>query len=259
MKRARVELLLLQESKLSDSRYRTGELFAKSLNLSHAEVAAIGSAGGLLSCWDPNIFSVEDVILDQRFILLIAKVPFLSYKVVIGNIYCPNSELQRRDTFLKLSDEIGRLGFGCFLGGDFNGTLNTGERRGGIDETDNNFCDFVMRLNLIDLPLANADFTWFSSRNGGIWSRIDRWLISEDILRDLEGVNQSAECWGLSDHRAITLAMGAVDFGPKPFRFYNYWMLEDDFKCLVNSWWCSPLVAGWAGASLHEKLKSLKN
>lgn len=77
-------------------------------------------------------------------------------------------------------------------------------------------------------------------------------------MRDLDGVQQSVENWGLSDHRAVSLSMGDVDFGPKPFRFYSSWMLEDDFKFLVDSWWNSPLVAGWAGATLHDKLKSLK-
>ncbi|XP_057444859.1 uncharacterized protein LOC130737106 [Lotus japonicus] len=259
LKKAKVEIIMLQETKLGDNRYSTGELFAKSLKLCHAKVAASRSAGGLLSCWDSDTFNVVDVILDQRFILLIANVPFMSSTVVIGNVYCPNYVADHRDTFSKLSDEISRLGYGCFLGGDFNSTLNPGERKGGADETDSNFWDFAMGLNLLDLPLTNAEFTWFSSRNGGIWSRIDRWLISEDILQELEGINQSAECWGLSDHRAITLEMWAVDFGPKPFRFYNYWMLGDDFNDLVKSWWNSPLVAGWAGASLHERLKSLKN
>lgn len=98
----------------------------------------------------------------------------------------------------------------------------------------------------------------FSSRQGGLWIRLDRWLISDEILRDLEGVNQCVESWRLSYHRDVSLSMGVVDFGPKPFRFYNSWMLEEDFNTLVKSWWQSPLVAGWAGASLHEKLKSLK-
>lgn len=83
-------------------------------------------------------------------------------------------------------------------------------------------------------------------------------MINEELLRDLDGACQSAENWGLSNHRVVSLSMGSVDFGPKPFRFYNTWMLEEDFNTLVKSWWDSPLVAGWAGASLHDKLKSLK-
>lgn len=49
-----------------------------------------------------------------------------------------------------------------------------------------------------------------------------------------------------------------VDFGPKPFRFYNSWMLEEDFGQLVQAWWNSSLVAGWSGASLNQKLKAMK-
>ncbi|XP_057444002.1 uncharacterized protein LOC130736174 [Lotus japonicus] len=258
LKKVKLELILLQETKLGENKDRVGELFAKSINLNFAEVHASGSAGGLISCWDSGIISVDDVIKDQSFILLVAKVPFLSAPVLIGNVYSPNVENQRIATYPKLAAAVSNLGLGCFLGGDFNGTLNPGERKGGIDVIDPGLSDLVSGLNLIDLPLANAEFTWFSTRHGGLWSRLDRWLISEEILREIDGVHQSVEEWGLSDHRAISLSMGAVDFGPKPFRFYNNWMLEEDFKYLVNAWWNSPLVAGWSGASLLDKLKELK-
>ncbi|XP_057444900.1 uncharacterized protein LOC130737152 [Lotus japonicus] len=255
LKKVKFEVLLIQETKLGDSSSRTGERFAKSLNFKFAEVLAVGSAGGLLSCWDPAIINVSEVIKEQNYILLVAQVPSLQYKICIGNIYGPKSMSSRREVFTKLVEEIERLDICYCLGGDLNGTLNHGERRGMLDEVDPNLGDLVSSLNLIDLPLANADFTWFSSRFGGIWSRLDRWLLSEMIMRDLEGVNQSAESWGLSDHRAKSLSMGAVDFGPKPFKFYNSWMMEEDFNDLVKSWWNSPLLAEWAGANLHDKLK----
>lgn len=59
-----------------------------------------------------------------------------------------------------------------------------------------------MVLGLLDLPLAIGDYTWFSSRQGGLWTRIDRWLLSEGIIQVLEGVNHPVEKWALLDHRA---------------------------------------------------------
>lgn len=60
----------------------------------------------------------------------------------------------------------------CIMGGDVNETLNLGERRGGTDAIDNNLCDFVMGLNLIDIPISNGEFTLFSFEK---W-----WVVEQD-------------------------------------------------------------------------------
>lgn len=160
------ELVLFQETKLGDNKARVGELLAKSLNLNFVEVSAVGSAGGLLSCWDSRFITVTNVIKDQWYILLSAQIPGVPSPVIIGNFYGPNSDVHKRSVLNSLAAVIDNLAIGCLLGGDFNGTLNFGERRGLADEVDENLCDFVLGLNLIDIPLANAEFTWFSSRQG---------------------------------------------------------------------------------------------
>lgn len=53
------------------------------------------------------------------------------------------------------------------LGGDFNATLNAEDRSGRLGGTEASFSNFVQDWNLIDLPLQNSDFTWYSERNGG--------------------------------------------------------------------------------------------
>lgn len=74
---------------------------------------------------------------------------------------------------------------GVIIGGDFNTILEDGERsnkagQGGIDDP---ICrQFVDEACLVDLPLQKAKFTWLSAKNGGLWSRLDRWLVSKDIL-----------------------------------------------------------------------------
>lgn len=80
----------------------------------------------------------------------------------------------------------------------------------------------------------------------------------EECLLFFNGANQTAEDWGFSDHRAITISWGTRDFGPKPFCFYNYWLMEDGFKQLVEEWWGSMLVEGWGGYVMQKKLKGLR-
>jgi hypothetical protein len=48
------------------------------------------------------------------------------------------------------------------------------------------------------------------------------------------------------------------DWGPKPFRFNNFWLRHKDFKGVVENAWLSCDVDGWMGHILKERLKSVK-
>lgn len=97
---------------------------------------------------------------------------------------------------------------------------------------DESFKEFVADLFLIDLPKQNGDYTWGSSRGDGLWSRLDCWLNNEEALLGFDGVMQLQ--LGVSDHRAVVLNWGSKDFRPKPFTFYNYWLMEVGFKDMVE-------------------------
>jgi hypothetical protein len=89
-------------------------------------------------------------------------------------------------------------------------------------------------------------------------SRIDRILIS-DVWASRWG---EVALWALprdvSDHCPLILKYSLNDWGPKPFRFNNFWL--DNKKCIeiVETFWRSHPVEGWMGFVLKEKLKSLK-
>lgn len=67
----------------------------------------------------------------------------------------------------------------------------------------------MLDYNFIDLPLLNGEFTWNSTRNGGVISRIDRWVINNDAILALNGVSQRAANWSISGHRAVSLVVGS--------------------------------------------------
>ena len=46
--------------------------------------------------------------------------------------------------------------------------------------------------------------------------------------------------------------------GPLPFGFENMWLNEEDFKNLINEWWCSLEIRGLGSYVLTEKLKAIK-
>jgi hypothetical protein len=72
----------------------------------------------------------------------------------------------------------------------------------------------------------------------------------------------NSSLWALprsvSDHCPLVLRYNNVDWGPRPFRFNNHWILNKDFKGLVEEAWRSFNHTGWMGFVLKEKLKGLK-
>ncbi|XP_057437244.1 uncharacterized protein LOC130729486 [Lotus japonicus] len=203
--------------------------------------------------WKASAFSLIRTFKRDRYVFIVAR-----DVVLIGNIYGPSIEGEREIFFVELGTFLSNWQEGYVLGGDFNATLNAEDRSGGLGGLELSFGSFVNECRLIDLPLQNSEFTWFSPRNGGVRSRIDRWLLNEVAWSSLEEAIQRVENWGLSDHRAVSLVIGHFSSGPKPFMLYNNWLLDKDFERMVQEWWSTNTVQGWTGYVLQKKLKDLK-
>jgi hypothetical protein len=158
-------------------------------------------------------------------------------------------------------------GFGggawCVIG-DFNAVLNREERRGVNNSLFQlpssemvEFGNFVNNMDLMDLPILGRKFTWFHS-NGLSMSRIDRALVSEDWISTWGYPSLWILPRSVSDHCPLVLRYNNVDWGPRPFRFNNFWLSHKDFKSFVESVWRSLPSEGWMGLILKDKLRSLK-
>ena len=68
--------------------------------------------------------------------------------------------------------------------------------------------------------------------------------------------------WGLrrlgSDHCPVVLKEDVTNWGPKPFRFINAWILHPRFLKLVKEVWESVVVDGRASFRLKVKLHRVK-
>ena len=154
-------------------------------------------------------------------------------------------------------------GLWCVIG-DFNAVSCSGDRRGvnevmssGMISEMNFFNTLLFDVELLDLDPLGRRFTWYHS-NGSSMSRIDRALVSEEWN----------SCWGItslwvlprsiSDHCPLVIRSGDLDWGPKPFRFNNYWLENRKFKKVVEEAWRSYKGEGWMRVILKNKLKKLK-
>ncbi|GJV89185.1 RNA-directed DNA polymerase, eukaryota, reverse transcriptase zinc-binding domain protein [Tanacetum coccineum] len=124
---------------------------------------------------------------------------------------------------------------------------------------DVHFNAFIDSSGLIDLPIGGWLFTWMN-KAGTKLSKLDRFLITEDVLDSTPDIRIMALDFLWSNHTPILLHVLKPEFGQTPFMFYNSWLLRDDFDDIVKSAW-SNLEANNDGIILmsHEKLRSLKS
>jgi len=119
------------------------------------------------------------------------------------------------------------------------------------------FNDWIEDLELVEPPWMGRQFTWFRP-NGTSRRKLDRFLLSPEWLDRWPTTIQSTLPRNFSDHCPILLRSSSVDWGPKPFRVLDCWMLDKSFKDIVSNCWTSSQQSGWGGYVLKEKIKTLK-
>lgn len=116
---------------------------------------------------------------------------------------------------------------------------------------------------LVDIPPKNGLYTWNNRRGGEnrIASRLDRFLISENILLEGTTVDSDILPSGGSDHWPIALEAAFLET-PKnrPFRFEKFWLTHPNFPELLKKWWEEPRnIRGTKMFKLQSKLKHIKH
>ena len=113
------------------------------------------------------------------------------------------------------------------------------------------FSEWIVELGLIDIPLHRVKFTL---RINDSKSKLDRALCCQDLLRNFPNLILVGLKRSFSDHNPLLLTLEACNnWVPKPFRCYDAWFLNSEFKSFLNNEW-----RNLPNESLHNKLKILK-
>ncbi|GJT94691.1 putative RNA-directed DNA polymerase, eukaryota, reverse transcriptase zinc-binding domain protein [Tanacetum coccineum] len=144
--------------------------------------------------------------------------------------------------------------------GDFNEVRNPDERMGSLfcPRGANLFNNFISSSGLNDLPLGGMRFTRMN-RSGTKLSKLDRILVSYHFMNQWPNAHVKTLIHGFSDHAPLLLCVASPDYGPVPFRFYNSWLLKEDFRSLLhNSWSCVLERPSSKAIIFKSKLQRLK-
>lgn len=217
-----------------------------------------GSARGLLSVWNPEVFKLLECC-SQRNFLLISGIIVGSFECVFLNVYGPNDLSKRARLWESIVNIRTSFQKPWYMGGDYNEIRNIKDRKGCIrrDSGMIEFNNFINQLELVEVPMLGRRFTWCNSLDGERWSKIDRLLLDIIWLEKFR-----LQMWGLpklvSDHCPLLLMEDERNWGPRPFRFLNAWTLHPNFMSISKQAWSEYQVQGWVGYRVPRKLGSMK-
>eukprot|EP00253_Pinus_taeda_P025821 PITA_25821 len=117
-------------------------------------------------------------------------------------------------------------------------------------------------MKLVDVETNNGLFTWNNKRGGEsqVASKLDRFIISEDLMLLEKEIAASVLPVGGSDHWPIQMVIQGIGTPQnRPFIFENICLSHPDFISNIGKWWAEDLqIQGTRMFMLHKKLKHIK-
>ncbi|GMI71546.1 hypothetical protein HRI_000823900 [Hibiscus trionum] len=230
-------LIFIQESKRENVDIALiAQLCGRNSNFNYVFSPSTGAAGGLITCWDDDFFAQQNTSIHKRFIASVGIIKQIGLKCIAINLYAPNSHAERKILWEELREMLDRVKLPILIGGDFNIVRSKSEKSGvhfhrsAMEE----FESFIGDVGIIDLPLAGGAYTWSSNWEVPVFCRLDRFLLSADILSKLPDITQKLGDCSVSDHKPIILCKSIQNRGPKPFRWFDHWADEEGYVKIVE-------------------------
>lgn len=119
------------------------------------------------------------------------------------------------------------------------------------------FNEFIRDAQLIEYNVGGIRFTRISE-DGTTLSKIDRFFACVNFFNPWLTASVTMLPREYSNHCPLVFLSSSTDYGPSPFRFYNYWLLDDSITPLVRNAWEFACVWARADSKLAAKLRVVK-
>ncbi|GJV31049.1 cytochrome P450 [Tanacetum coccineum] len=199
-----------------------------------------GKSGGIIAIWDTSCFSILASKEGDGFVAVKGTWLSLGCPCIFFVVCAPQCIRKKKVLWDNLNSILVENDCLSVIVGDFNEVCNPDERMGSLfcPRRANLFNNFISSSSLNDLPLGGMHFTRMN-RSGTKLSKLDRILVSYHFMNQSPNAHVKTLIREFSDHASLLLCVASPDYGPVLFRFYNSWLLKEDFRSLLhNSWSC---------------------
>ncbi|XP_071735856.1 uncharacterized protein [Rutidosis leptorrhynchoides] len=252
-------ILGLQETKCEHTQDNIIESFWGNSDFKFVQKDSVGASGGIITIWDCNTFIFDHAIEGEFFLAFCGSWLGYDSKITFINVYGPHSSSKKQRLWSELSSLINSLTSPFIIFGDFNEVRKASERMNCVfnQQWDTNFNNFINNFGLIDIPLGGKKFTRICIKRMK-FSKIDRFLVSDDILKLWPNISSKTLDRDLSDHCPILLRNTYFNSDPKPIRVFNTWLDLKDTDSIITRAWSIPMTGNRPDCILRNKLKNVK-
>ena len=221
-------------------------------------VPATGLSGGLWLLWNDEVDL--QVVHSSRFYILAKCVHKPTSQNF--NLVCIYGDPHHQQTSLIWQDVstfvLAIPDTPTFCMGDMNNIMHVAEKCGPKAPNFNrirDFCYLVKQCGLFDLGYNGPAYTWSNKRftTNPTYERLDRCLANAEWCTIFPRTTIYHLPILYSDHAPILAILESKPTPkPKPFRFENWWLLEEDFQTTANASWSKT-----ANNSFHTRTNQL--
>ncbi|GJX80283.1 uncharacterized protein Tco_0328432 [Tanacetum coccineum] len=195
-----------------------------------------------------NLDEVDIMVIAQSDQVMHTQVRFKADQKILfcSFIYAHNRYTHKRDLWQNLMTHKsfihGKLW--CLLG-DFNCALNLEDHASGTlvnDISMREFKECVEGIEVLDVSKSGLHFTWNQKPKGGhgVLKKIDRIMANLEFHDVFAGANALFHPYRISDHSPAILKIPKQSkFRPKPFKFSNLLVLNENFSKVIWKWMAS--------------------
>lgn len=259
----KVSILCLIETKVKESNVRkVKDIICPNWLMVHNY--STNPLGRIWICWDPGFFSMEAFSISEQIISCKVEDVKGQRAWFLSVVYGSNQGLNRKRMLRDLlhdRDFIGNLPW--LVVGDFNVIRFPQESSNSLVLTcyEKEFVECINELEVEDVSFTGCYHTWTNKQEGMnfVSKKLDRVLSNLEWLRVFPNTSVEFLERGVSDHSPSIVVIDKIDsFGPKPFKFFNFWAEHKDFLDWVAEGWCIE-VEGYSMFQLYTRLKVVKS
>jgi exonuclease III len=174
-------IMCIQETKLASVDSFCAASFLPSRLSAFATVDAIGSSGGILTGWDPALFSLISSHSTQFTLTKTLQSSLSDLTFAVTNVYAP-ADHSLSPSFLSEFEALGPLfPIPWLVVGDFNLLRDPSDKNNSNFDLAlaSAFNDSIRTLALFELPLLDRLYTWSNKRDDPVLARLDRALFNQ--------------------------------------------------------------------------------
>ncbi|XP_059076616.1 uncharacterized protein LOC131063353 [Cryptomeria japonica] len=239
---AKPEVICIQETKLG--REDAACIFGVRQKWSGHFVDSDGALGGLGILWNPLAIQVEVVSSYKHWQMVKVISKTMNFSCFLVNVYGLTLVVDKcrlwEDISRRLEEVRPSL---AIIAGDFNATLSSSEKHGGVRRLSRSQLDFQSFVNenaLFEVAAKGGDYTWTNRHRGfsNIAEKLDRFFLAGDW--NVAPLVFEAEVLAISgsDHFPVSLVVQNDGVPIRcPFKVEKMWTRDPSFKELVVGWW----------------------